>query len=316
MANGKITSKNIKDTMDESYASGANEKTNSGKSFFNLNGTIAENWYMIHPYTFKFTSRDGQKFAFHLPISPSNLNITTHFATNVISTMYGTVEEHSEQRYFDITISGTTGMSPKYHDITDIQKVPSGGRSTFTIKDSFLPDTGGFFKRTKALIEKTVGKVSELINGPDKAKAGIDFNATGYMAFHNFYRFLLLYKKDTSGEINPGVKRRGDKTSSGHPLTFINFKDNNQYDVAISTFNLTRDASNPLLYNYNIVMRGYNLRTAGKDVLAKTDVDQRSKILGLTDVKSGSIFSKMANKVKKAKDAAYSAIGGAKGFGS
>src|SRR5690349_19439102 len=74
----------------------------------------SQNWYSAKPYGFKASLRDGRTVVMFLPISPSNLTISTNFATNLIPTLYGTVEEHSEIRYFDITIEGTTGMAPKF----------------------------------------------------------------------------------------------------------------------------------------------------------------------------------------------------------
>ncbi len=47
---------------------------------------ILSNWYTAKPYGFKFTPRDGSgAVVMFLPISPSNLTIATHFATNSMS---------------------------------------------------------------------------------------------------------------------------------------------------------------------------------------------------------------------------------------
>ena len=128
------------------------------------------------------------------------------------------------------------------------------------------------------------------------------------MNFYNLYKFLLTYKKDASGESS--TRRR-----SGHPIKFVNYKDNNEYDVAVQGFQLSRDASNPMLYNYNITLRAYNLREAdGTDI--QNDITDRAAELGLDDINNDSFFSKMANKARSAKNAAYAAIAAAKGFGS
>jgi len=266
-----------------------------------------ENWYKQKPYAFVLSRRTGEVDTFYLPISPSNLNITTHFATNVISTMYGTVEEHSEQRYYDITIAGTTGMMPRYYRPIGYQKIPSGGRAGYAVKDSLSNAAGGFFKRTLSVVNKALNSVSALLGEPAPS-TGVSLDATGYVAFHNFYKFLLTYKKDASGESSTRIR-------GGHPFKFINYKDNNEYDVAIQGFTLTRDASNPMLYNYNLTMRAYNLRkvTANKIV---ADVADRAVALGLDDVNNESVFAIMANKARQAKNAGYAAIAAAKGFGS
>ena len=269
---------------------------------------VVHNWYTQKPYAFKFTDKDNKTTTFYLPISPSNINITTHFATNVIPTMYGTVEEHTEQRYFDITISGTTGMAPRFFDTVSGQtkKETKGGvtgRASFTVSTFGL---GGFFKRTQAIIQNTLNQVTDLFGDPN-GQTGIDLTKTGYVAFHNFYKFLLVYKKDASGEY-------GGTGNTRAPLLFVNYKDNNQYNVAIQNFQLVRDASSPMLYNYNIVMRAYNLKTADS---ADTNIDlgNRATELGLDGIKT-SLYAQMANKARQAKNAAYSAIAAAKGFGS
>jgi hypothetical protein len=269
-------------------------------------GTILENWYKQKPYAFRF--RD---ITFYLPISPSNLSITTHFGTNIISTMYGTIEEHSEQRYYDIQISGTTGMSPRYYknvgdQVYDSIDTKSIGRASTPIASRVGGTLGGFFKRTQSLIENTLNQVSDLL-GEDNGSTGIDLQRTGYAAFHNFYKFLLLHKKVATGQSNAG--------SGSRSLTFINYKDNNQYNVAIQTFQLVRDVSNPMLYNYSITMRAYNLRSAdSKDI--ELDVKDRLAELGLDGLETTSIATKLANKARQAKNAAYSAVAAAKGFGS
>lgn len=280
------------------------ETVNGGSS----KGSVLENWYRQKPYAFKF---DGKTF--YLPISPSNLSITTHFATNVISTMYGTVEEHSEQRYYDIVIAGTTGMSPKYYKRIEDQTLDGIsskviGRSGAPIKDTAGGALGGFFKRTEALIDNTLNQVSDLL-GDDNSSTGVDLQRTGYAAFHNLYKFLLVYKKGATNE------RGYEFTGSKKTMEFVNYKDNNMYDVAIQGFQLTRDASNPMLYNYNIQLRAYNLRSADTQDVA-LDIKSRAEELGLDGIETTSVFAKIANKARQAKNAAYSAVAAAKGFGS
>ena len=283
-------------------------ETSEGVATSRTKGSILENWYRQRPYSFRFKDKE-----FYLPLSPSNINITTHFATNVISTMYGTVEQHSEQRYYDITIAGTTGMSPRYYktvqdQVFDSIDTKNIGRAGAPIKSRVGGPLGGFLRRTQSLIENTLNQASDLL-GDDNSSTGIDLQRTGYAAFHNFYKFLLLFKKDAAGE--RGFQLAGNKRT----MQFINYKDNNQYDVAIQNFQLTRDASNPMLYNYNITMRAYNLRSADTQDL-ELDVASRSEELGLAGIETTSVFAKIANKARQAKNAAYAAVAAAKGFGS
>jgi hypothetical protein len=265
---------------------------------------VIDNWYQQRPYTFIFTDKNGKKYKFNLPIAPSNLSINTNFATHVISTMYGTIEEHSEQRYFDIVISGTTGISPQYYNAAlEGEQGPllPTGRKGFQVKPGV--NTGGFLQRTKDLIKNTLNQAADLLGSEKKPQNAIEFKqTTGYAAFHNFYKFLLAYKEDVTSK---NIKRKN------HPLQFVNYKDNNQYDVSISGFQLTRDYSNPMLYNYNITLRGYNLREAGEVEFAQTDI---LDALGLGGIET-SLKAKIANKAKQAKNVAFSGIAAVKGFG-
>lgn len=300
MLNRSITAKGTPVTSDLTEATIDIYDTKEDFTGSDASGTVLENWYKQLPYGFSFRG-----MTFYLPIAPSNLNITTHFATNMISTMYGTVEEHSEQRYYDITISGTTGMSPRYY--REVSEQPSSsviGRAGFPVKSSIIPSTG-FFKRTQALVDNTLNQASDLL-GDTQPTTGVDLKKTGYAAFHNFYKFLLVQKKIATGQSTIGD---GDKG-----LIFLNYKDQNQYNVVIQTFQLTRDAANPMLYNYHISMRAYNLQTVDSKQV-RSDLSSRAADLGLGNIRT-SIGAMLANKARQAKNVAYSAIAAVKGAGS
>lgn len=263
------------------------------------------NWYQTKPYGFKINLKNGKSFVFFLPISPQNISINTQFATNVIPTLYGTIEEHSEVRYYDISISGTTGFAPKYVDPADAhnmsiseQSTRQHGRSSFAVTDGIIKNssTQGFFSKTIGVINQIANKVSDikatLTPNALTTKTGIGVDQTGYAAFHNLYRFLLQHKKDIttgSNALAEGVP----------PLVFFNYKDNNQYKAVIRAFTLTRSADNPMLYNYSIQIRGYDMTTVGSTIV--DDIDQRLAALGLNGVDSSSMLGDMKNLSNSAK---------------
>lgn len=283
----------------------------SGGDFLNsLDKTYkveSQNWYSAKPYGFKMTTRDGGTFTMFLPIAPSNLTINTPFATNIIPTLYGTVEEHSDVRYFDIQIRGTTGMGPTFVEPGAGQdssilysRLKKEGRSTTPVASSIT--AGGFFAKTLGIANQIKNKASDLLDGSVKPKAGIVPENSGYMAFHNLYRFLLQYKKDASGTSEVTVSRQS------HPLTFFNYKDNNQYDVVVRSFTLERSADNPMLYNYSIQLRGYNLRAITSPI--DDSLTQRLKDLGLNGVDSSSVLGDMKSLSSQAKAIIGSFVGG------
>lgn len=267
----------------------------------------SQNWFSAKPYGFKMNTRDGGTFTMFLPISPSNLNITTPFATNIIPTLYGTVEEHSDVRYFDISIEGTTGIAPRFVEPgagTDssvlFSHLRKSGRSTTPIASSI--SAGGFFAKTLGIANQIKNKAADLLDGGPKAKTGIDTENSGYVAFHNLYRFLLQYKKDAAGTSGSTQQR------TQHPLTFFNYKDNNQYDVAVRGFTMRRSPDNPMLYNYSIQLRGYNLRAITAPI--DDSLTKRLADLGLNGVDSSSILGDIKSLSSQAKGIMGSFVGG------
>lgn len=271
------------------------------------------NWWKALPYGFRYNPRDGrQSSLFMLPLNPQNIQVRTPFATNVVSTAYGTVEEHSEVRYFDIVISGNTGITPKYSQQVqgrfDASRSNIAHRQRFSYRNrSLIPSdaAGGFFRRTlnqaQGVIKQVQGVAAAIAGEDEQIETGVQQAYTGFAAFHNFFRFLLEYKRDTSGVANTDQRRQ-------HPLQFLNYKDGSEYDAVIRDFSWTKSASDPFLYNYTIVMRCYNLRTIDK-ADGPVGLTQRYAELGLDGIETSSAFNRIAGGVGAAKNAAFGAIG-------
>jgi hypothetical protein len=277
------------------------------ESFYSTDNTQT-NWYQALPYGFKFVPRTGKgPVTMFLPISPQNLTITTHYATNVITTLYGTVEEHSEQRYFDIVIEGTTGMTPKYVDIN--ASINFNGRRSFKVADT-IPSglAGGFFSKTIGLANTALNRAADAL-APINNVSGVDIDKTGYLAFHNLYRFFLYYKQDAAGQSS--IVQR-----TTQPLTFLNYKDNNKYSCAVQRFMLKRSAENPMLYNYSIVLRAYNIQDISESDQLPDTLTNRLADLGLNGVTNSSIFATIKNASSAAKSFAGALSGGVNLFGA
>lgn len=273
-------------------------------------------WYRLFTYGFEFNSRASKKegdstgsLKMWLPLQPNNLTITTHFATNIVTTLYGVVEEHSDIRYYDIVIQGTTGYQPKYV-YPENYPVPAGtekgpqhmGRKWFVDKP-FVPDKlskTGFAQQTVGIINAVASKVSAVMSkdSPDEVN-GLDPTVSGYVAFHNLYRLFHLYKRDAAGSSGNTKTKH-----TVHPLQFLNYKDKLRYDVVPRSFTLTRSAESPMLYNYSIVLRAYNMR--GVD-LPKIIPGNRLAALGLAGEESSAF-----NQVSKLSSVASTVIGGLK----
>lgn len=304
--------------------------------FYNHDG---KNWYKSLPYAFK-ANFNGKTSIFYLPINPQNLQITTHFATNTVATLYSTVEEHSPQRYFDISIQGTTGFAPRYTGIVGDAGHLGGGRSAYQSGEVFSNLAGGFFQKTLGQLDQALNRASDAvaaIAGKSRPfKTGVFADNNGYVAFHNLYKFFLQHKKDASAGTAVGGKtpsasnvlgsaaslasRSGSTFSSMNnsatpkvgatPMLFINYKDGNQYSCAIQRFTLERSAENPMLYNYSIQLRAYNLSPIGAE--EKPNEIKRLEELGLHE-NNASFAARFKGGIRNARQA-VSSIRGA--FGS
>ena len=274
-----------------------------------------ENWYKSLPYAFVATDSKGVKKIFNLPLNPSNINVTTHFATNVIATMGGTVEEHAPQRYFDISIQGTTGIAPMYFEEARTGPGPNTAintRASYTPEFSLSNLTGGFFAKTAGKLDNALNKARDILGGSRKHESGIATSATGYAAFHNFYKFLLNSKSELSGGESPIPGISSLIKSRTQPLKFLSYKDNQEYTCAILRFELTRSADNPMLYNYNIQLRAYGLNNIGFESFQPIG-DTRNQLLGLSG--DTSTLSKFKNKISGAKAGIAAVSGAFKSFG-
>ena len=262
------------------------------------------NWYKTLPYGFVFYSRAiGNKDEktgkdvpitkgkiFYLPISPQNITVTTHFATNVVTTLYGVVEEHSPVRFYDMTISGTTGIAPKY------VREKGNSKSSFlgTVASSFSPDsyqTSGrsAFDNALSIDLGAINTIVDSVNELAGYTTGISPSNSGYAAFHNFYRYLMLYKKDAAG-----VGKAGNvKKKVPHQLSFLNYKDGIKYDCAIQSFTLVRDTENPMLYKYSIKARCYNLRNVNGDPQGINQFEKLGLLGPNASLSGGDIFGTM-----------------------
>jgi hypothetical protein len=272
--------------------------------------TWDDQWYKAYPYSLgaMFQPDPIQKIVLggfvevNLPITPNNLTITTHLATNVVATLYGIVEEHSDVKFYDITIQGNTGIAPtnfmgaRYGDKYVLMTPPdlnTVGRQSFK---NFNLDLGGFLPEVTNTINQAVKKfnaikntVSSLFGGdPDGNETGVDNGVSGYKAFHNIYNFLQQYKASRASTSSISKFKQS-------PMKFYNYKDNNMYDCVPISFTMIRSAENPMLYNYQIRLRAFNLQplykysrifgVAETNLVAQTGLDRFK----------GSIFSKITS---------------------
>jgi len=244
-----------------------------------------DNWYKTIPYGFRIMPPAGSLSSgnlsvtsvgnnllanggigatsaisgFFFPVNPESVNIATPYAVQVTPTLGGIVEEHSGAVFYNITVSGTTGIIPNLAYIDGKPRIMGDSGRNLAYEPTMLDILQkklGFGGNTYNAVQSAIAAVksaSSMIFGIDDKTVDSDKSVnSGYSAYHVLYKFLWLYHDS---------KSKGSQNS----LQFVNYKDNNQYNVVIQNFQLSRDKSRPHLYQFSIQMRGWKLETQDGD---------------------------------------------------
>jgi hypothetical protein len=266
-----------------------------------LYSVSAEDWYKTFPYRFKMVV-DGKPTYYCLPIPPEALSYQMVSASQLIPTLGGVVEETSPTVFWQIALSGTTGIgiSRPYSDEKDALDKPAFGENSFrtVLKGGIFSNTFNKVINATDAVESAWGQGAEgafgLLEGlastgqryntsavknyipEDSAGSKIatairlDFsrfgpqkpNATnGYVEIHLLHLFLNAYS--SLKEKNP------DKDNVS--LYFESHKDNMQWQVVIKNFGFQKNAAQPYLYKYNIVLQGFDLSEVGGRIKEPVD---------------------------------------------
>lgn len=259
----------------------------------------AEDWYKTYPYRFKMIIK-GKPTYYSLPIPPEALSYQMVSASQLIPTLGGVVEETSKTVFWQIALSGTTGIgiSRPYTEDKDTLDKPASGESNFrtVLKGGLLANTFNKVANATDAVKGAWGQGAEgafgLLEGlastaqryntsavrnaiPEESTGsrlanavGLDFsrfqtlkpNATnGYVEIHLLHSFLNAYShlKENDPE---NVK-----------LYFESQKDNMQWQVIVKNFAFQKNANQPYLYKYNIVLQGFDLNQVGGAPRAAVD---------------------------------------------
>lgn len=221
----------------------------------------ATRWNQLHVYSFvvKETSWDGSVLPVSansesvfsglpysrvdLQIPPSSISATTAFASSAVATNGGILEENNGVVFRTITISGTTGFLP-------------GRQSEGSKKATFFsnPIAAIFPAASEALstFTKTIKGIANSLGGEPRKAADVgDLTNTGYYQFWKLHNLFVSYAE-------------AKKKSSGKDLrlVFSASKDNIGYVITPVSFDIRKDASQPMLYRYSIVMKCWDITTS------------------------------------------------------
>ena len=199
-------------------------------------------WNKSFPYQLMILEKAGKGYksgdTFTLPISPSDLSISTPFAITTSVTLGGIVEEHNGAPIKMISFSGSTGLMPFRGAPSGLQVPP--------LANAIL---GGTLRGVEAIAtaaRTVVGANSQqnLVN---------DSDLTGTLKGNSgYYQFLLLRNfLESYAELK--------KTAEGskYRLALCIWKDAEAWFVSPVSFDLKRSAGSALEYMYSIQLKSW-----------------------------------------------------------
>ena len=219
-----------------------------------------ENWDQVFPYYFmvgKADPKTGQCSAseknddfkiFELPINPSSISVSTPFAINVTPTTRGILEEHNGTIFRNISISGTTGITPK--NLRQASYAKSSGQGAFAP----LSNTIGELNNLKSSINNLVQTATDFST---PASSGVDMSKLsefGYSKLHALYNYFVAYTE---------YKKRSTNDAKNARLIFVSRKDNVGYVVTPMSFEWNKSNEKPSLYTYSISLKCWDLAPIG-----------------------------------------------------
>ena len=262
----------------------------------------AENWYKTFPYRFRIEI-DGFPTFYSLPIPPESLSYQMVNASQFTPTMGGVIEETSATTFWQITLSGTTGIAiaRKYSedpDTGDALNLPASKESSFrrVLKGGVLANT---FNKAANAYEAISGAYGE---GPAGAVGLLEGLASTAQRYNSSAVPTKIPEESTTSRVADALGMdlsrftgKGESSTNGYVeihllhnflnayshiketrpetvrLFFESHKDNMQWQVIVRTFSFQKNAAQPYLYRYNIALQGFDLKEVGAGLVAAED---------------------------------------------
>lgn len=222
---------------------------------------VIENWNKIFPYSFSVNAIDKDSgytvnqladiqlgldsVSIDLMLPPAAISISTPFANVVTATNKGILEESNGVIFRNIAIRGNTGVHaarPTYSAV--------GATGVSRVLQAVFPGAYSAFQNTASKVQNSFGNLfgSKKDSSGPQTKPEPPYNQTGYYQFWLLNNFFVKYAQ---AKKQPG----GEKIR----LVFNCPKDNIAYVCTPVSFDLARDASSPLKYNYSIVLKSWEI---------------------------------------------------------
>lgn len=250
-----------------------------------------QDWYKVFPYQFVVTtpaaesSKDAktasdQRFFYTLPLPPQSMVVKMVPASRATPTVGGVVEETSDNVFWVIQMTGTTGTAVSRKDITDRQAMAGKFRKKL--------ETTGLLSGIAANLNTIVGKVGntadQVLNAASAFNKGdyssiagsvigavnnailpqlpysgsaVDAVTNGFTEMQEFNRFLYTFSR-----------LKGSNPKS-YNLEFWDHKEQKRYRIILQDFTIQRSAQNPNLYRYSVQLGAWNVRPLSSSERAK-----------------------------------------------
>lgn len=271
-------------------------------SFYSVS---AEDWYKTYPYRFRIVTksslRDAEESVYYsLPIPPEALNYTMVSASQLIPTLGGVVEETSRTVFWQISLSGTTGIGISRFYEKDKPNNPDGldkpvlGEKNFrtVLKGGILANT---FNKVVNVADSLQNAWEEGATGAVGLIEGLASTAQRYNTSAvrssipedsvwadiglDFSRFGTPKPNATNGYVEihllhnflNAYSNLKEKDPDNTKLYFESQKDNMQWQVIVKNFNFQKNANQPYLYRYSINLQGFDLAEVGGKIREAVD---------------------------------------------
>lgn len=195
-------------------------------------------------FTIAFTALNNQ-WQIQLPITPEQLSISDQFAISTTATLRGILEEHNGVRFKNINASGTFGVWPSRHSVTQPPGSPSIVQSLFGGTIEAFGNVTGSIQR--AIRTATTGHPASkpVTTNPEQSGDGM-IASTGYYQALFLEQFLEQYAQ---------AKKRPENAS--WRLVFDLPKQNQSYIVTPMQFVWQQNASKALQINYTMQFKAW-----------------------------------------------------------
>lgn len=223
--------------------------------------TLQTSWNSLFPYqllilervngVWEACKRPNVPSPFTLPIPPQTLNIDMNFAAQVEATQGGVIEQFTQSRFREISLTGTTGVLPlrgaveRPTKLNIPQSIATGIFAGTIISGQSGITAGNQIRNAVQLPATTPGNVI-----PNSAFADVGPNSpafgTGYYQFLLLKRFLEWYDLT-----------KAKKSAQNLALGFAVWKEKEVYIVTPQKFTVSRVANKAMEYPYSITLRAW-----------------------------------------------------------